>query len=205
MATHFGGVMSRAPGNSRERVRVLIADADYMGSQLMASALTRCRNEFEVVGIAGNSLDVVRQVEVCKPDVALLSTGLQDGAQSGLAVLQTLRDSHARTAPVMLLHSLDRDTVVDAFRGGARGIISRSDSFKSLAKCIRCVHHGQIWANNSQIEYLLEALTQLKPRLSKSGGIALLRFAALMSVTRCSDCVANCAGVPDKSVSLLSS
>jgi DNA-binding NarL/FixJ family response regulator len=160
-----------APG---ARVRVLIAGADYMGSQLIASALRRCRNEFEIVGIASNTQDTVREVEVCKPDVALLSAGLQDGPQTGLVVLEKLRNSDTSTATVMLLHSLDRDTVVEAFRGGARGIISRADSFKALAKCIRCVHDGQIWANNSQIQYLVDALTELKPRLARSKGMALL-------------------------------
>jgi DNA-binding NarL/FixJ family response regulator len=48
------------------------------------------------------------------------------------------------------------------------------ESFQSLAKCIRCVHNGQIWANNAQIEFLLEALPQLRPRLNKSKGVNLL-------------------------------
>jgi DNA-binding NarL/FixJ family response regulator len=59
---------------------------------------------------------------------------------------------------IMLLQSLDREMVIDAFCGGARGVLSRADSFQSLAKCIRCVHNGEIWANNAQIEFLLEAL-----------------------------------------------
>lgn len=159
---------------SQERVRVLIADADHMGSQLMASALSRCRNDFEVVGIACSPREAVRKVEVTKPHVAVLSTGLQDDEQTGLGVVEKLRDSHPRTTPVMLLQSLDRETVIDAFCAGARGILSRADSFQSLAKCIRCVHNGQIWANNAQIEFLLEALPQLRPRLTKKNGMELL-------------------------------
>ena len=166
--------MGKPRGAAPERVRVLIADVDHMGSQLLANALNRCRNEFEVVGIAVSSQDAVRKVEACKPHVAVLGGGFQTGSQADFSVLRALRDSRHRTAPILLVYSLDRDTVIDAFRGGARGIISRADSFKALAKCIRCVHDGQIWANNSQIEYLLEALTQLKPRLTKSSGIALL-------------------------------
>jgi DNA-binding NarL/FixJ family response regulator len=159
---------------SRERVRVLIADADHMGSQLMASALGRCRNDFEVVGIASSPQEAVRKIEATKPHVAVLSTGLRDGEQTGLGVLERLRDHHPRTTPIMLLQSSDRETVIDAFCGGARGILSRADSFQSLAKCIRCVHNGQIWANNAQIEFLLDALPQLRPRLTKTKGMALL-------------------------------
>ena len=143
---------------SSDRVRVLIADADHMGSQLMASALGRFRNDFEVVGIACSPQEAFRKVEATRPHVAVLSTGLRDGEQTGLGVLERLRDSHPRTTPIMLLQSPDRETVIDAFCGGARGILCRADSFQSLAKCIRCVHNGQIWASNAQIEFLLEAL-----------------------------------------------
>jgi DNA-binding NarL/FixJ family response regulator len=159
---------------SNERVRVLIADADHMGSQLMASALSRCRNDFDVVGIACSPQEAVRKVEATRPHVAVLSAALRDGEQTGLGVLEKLRDFHPDTTPIMLLHSPDRETVVDAFCSGARGILSRADSFQSLAKCIRCVHSGQIWANNAQIEFLLEALPQLRPRLSNSNGADLL-------------------------------
>jgi two-component system nitrate/nitrite response regulator NarL len=159
---------------SNERVRVLIADADHMGSQLMASALGRFRNEFEVVGIACSPKEAFRKVDATKPDVAVLSAGLQDGEQTGLRVLEQMRGSHPDTTPIVLLQSVDRDTVIDAFCSGARGILSRDDSFQSLAKCIRCVHNGQIWANNSYIEFLLEFLPQLRPRLTKSKGADLL-------------------------------
>jgi two-component system, NarL family, nitrate/nitrite response regulator NarL len=157
-----------------ERVRVLIADSDYMGSQLMASALNRYRNDFEVVGISSTAQETIRKVEAARPHVAILGSGLRDGNRTGIALLEKLRGIRPKPIPIMLLHSLDRETVIDAFCGGARGIISRGDSFQALAKCIRCVHSGQIWANNQQIEYLVEALPQMRPRLHKSGGISSL-------------------------------
>jgi two-component system nitrate/nitrite response regulator NarL len=166
-----------------ERVRVLIADSDYMGSQLMAGALNRYRNDFEVVGISGTSQETIRKIEACRPHVSILGSGLRDGNRSGLTLLEKLRGVRPKTTPIMLVHSLDRETVIDAFCGGARGIISRADSFQSLAKCIRCVHNGQIWASNQQIEYLVEALPQMRPRLSKSNGITSLT-AREQAVTR---------------------
>jgi DNA-binding NarL/FixJ family response regulator len=158
----------------QERVRVLIADADHMGSQLMAGALRRFRNDFEVVGVACSPQEAFRRVEATKPHVAVLSSGLRDGEETGLGVLERLRGSHPQTTPVVLLQSSDRESVIDAFCSGARGILSRSDSFESLAKCIRCVHNGQIWANNAQIEFLLDALPNFRPRLTKSNGADLL-------------------------------
>jgi DNA-binding NarL/FixJ family response regulator len=158
-----------------EKIRVLIANSDPMGSQLMASALKRCRSQFEVVGLASNSPDAISQLHANKPDVALVSPELQDGPLSGFKVLHELRESLPQTAAIMLLHSAGRVPVLDAFRGGARGVISRDKSFKALSKCIRSVHHGRIWVSNGELEYILEALANHKPvDFTKSAGMALL-------------------------------
>src|SRR5476649_2296261 len=71
------------------RIEILIADRDNMAGQLMAGALKRCRNLFEVVGVATSSADAISQVEAQKPNIALISPELSDGAQSGFKVLQT--------------------------------------------------------------------------------------------------------------------
>jgi DNA-binding NarL/FixJ family response regulator len=160
---------------STDRIRVLIANSDVMGSQLMASALKRCRSQFEVVGLASTATEAISQLQTQNPNVALVSPELQDGPLTGFKVLHELRESHPQTAAIMLLHSPERPTVLDAFRGGARGVISRDKSFKSLSKCIRSVHHGRIWVSNSELEYILEALASHKPvDYMKSGGMALL-------------------------------
>ena len=76
-----------------------------------------------------------------------------------------------KTAAIMMIPDSERDLVIDAFRGGARGIFSRIQSVKQLSKCIRTVHRGQIWANNQNLDFLLDFLTQLKPlRQLKLGG-----------------------------------
>jgi DNA-binding NarL/FixJ family response regulator len=164
----------KARGTLPERIRVLIADADSMGAQLMASALKRCRDQFEVVGLTSTAHEAIHQMSARKPHVAILGMELEDGPRTGLAVLEKLRESPARVAGIMLVQSPDREMVVQSFRGGARGVISRKDSFKALAKCIRCVHEGQIWINNEQIEYLISAFAPLRPRLTKANGMALL-------------------------------
>jgi DNA-binding NarL/FixJ family response regulator len=49
---------------------------------------------------------------------------------------------------------------VEAFRAGARGIFCRTESLKSLAKCIQCAQSGQVWANTKELGYLLGALSE---------------------------------------------
>jgi two-component system, NarL family, nitrate/nitrite response regulator NarL len=160
---------------SQSRIRVLVADADKMSGELMASAMRRCRNSFEVVAVVCNSPEAIRSLETHKPDVAVVSAELQDGAQAGFNVLEKMNDSHTETMAIMLLHSLKRASVIDAFRNGVRGVISRDSSFRELSKCIRAVHAGMIWVRNDELEVVLEALTHLKPlQLKRDNGMGLL-------------------------------
>jgi two-component system nitrate/nitrite response regulator NarL len=159
--------------NSSGRIDIVIADRDKMGGQLMASALKRCRKQFDVVAVTTNSEDAIGELGNHKPDVVLVSPELEDGSQAGFKVLQSLRATHPETAGIMMLHTTRRESVIESFRAGARGIFYRSDSFKALSKCIRTVHEGKIWANTQELEYILEALSQHKP-VTRHHGSALL-------------------------------
>src|SRR3989454_11882693 len=72
-------------------------------------------------------------------------------------LFRSVRALHLKTAAIMLLDSGDRDLVVDAFRGGARGIFYRGYPFKALSKCIRTVHDGQVLASNGDVEFMLKS------------------------------------------------
>jgi DNA-binding NarL/FixJ family response regulator len=68
-----------------------------------------------------------------------------------------------------------RTAVVEAFRCGAQGVFSRTESSKSLAKCINNVHQGQVWASSAELRYLLDAFRESEPmQLVDSRGEAIL-------------------------------
>jgi len=158
------------------RVNVFIADADLMSAQLLAGELARGKQDINVVGVSNDSAEAIRDLEKRQPDIALINTRLGDGQMMGYRVLQSLPITCPKTAAIMMIPVSDREMVIDAFRGGARGIFCRVQALKLLSKCIRTVHGGQIWANNQDLIFLLDFLTQLKPlRLVKSsGGMQLL-------------------------------
>ena len=60
----------------------------------------------------------------------------------------------------MLLDSSERSSVTAAFRAGAQGVFCRTEPLRLLAKCIHCVQNGQIWANNTELQFLLDTLVQ---------------------------------------------
>ena len=163
--------MTQMSQSHSESIRVLIADADRMSGHLIAEGLKRGRQNIAVVGVSNNSMETVREIEKGQPDIALINAHLEDGKLTGYNVLQSLQTLSSKTAAIMLIPDSERDLVVDAFRGGARGVFCRQQSIKLLPKCIRTVHEGQIWADTRNLAFLLEFLTQLKPlRLIRPGG-----------------------------------
>jgi len=152
-------------------INVLVADADRMSAHLIAEGLARGRHDISIVAVSNSSKEAIRLLESSQPDIALINAHLEDGPLTGYQVLQHLQSVCKKTAAIMLVPGAERDLVIDAFRGGARGVFCRVQSLKQLSKCIRTVHGGQIWADNQNLDFLLGFLTQLKPlRLIKPGG-----------------------------------
>ena len=146
------------PENS-QTIRILAADRTAMNSQLLADALAR-DNKFFVVESATSSSNVLSAIAKERPHVAVLSAQLDGDQQSGYELTKTLRADHPEIRVVLLLDASNREAVVKAFRAGARGVFSRTGSFEALAKCIRCVYQGQVWANRYELTFVLEELSE---------------------------------------------
>ena len=155
-------------------IRVLAADSTRMNNQLLADALTRDKR-FQVQEGDPSAASIVAAAEADSLDVVLLSPALEDNATLGFWVARQLRATHPEMRIVVLLDTSDRKTVIEAFRAGARGVFCRSESLKSLAKCISCVYEGQIWASSRELRYLLEAFSEAMPmRLLDAAGTSIL-------------------------------
>jgi DNA-binding NarL/FixJ family response regulator len=146
-----------------------------MANELMMGALSR-HAHFRVVASVTTAQEVLEAVQSADLDVALISATLADGPLSGFGVLRRIRESFSEVKSVILLDAHERNLVVDAFRVGARGVFSISQSsFKALCRCVEQVHAGQIWANSTELSEVVEALSQLAPiRVVNADGLRLL-------------------------------
>ncbi len=140
-----------------QSITVVFADATRMGCQLLVDAIQR-RNHFRVVGSATASGEVLSLIRKVQPDIAVISSRLQDGALAGLLVLLELRTLPTRPRVIMLLDVDQPKLVVESLLNGASGIFCRTEVAAELRKCIRCVHDGQIWANNTHLEHVVKEL-----------------------------------------------
>ncbi|MGH9692437.1 MAG: LuxR C-terminal-related transcriptional regulator [Candidatus Acidiferrales bacterium] len=156
-------------------VSILIAEANPMNCQLIASAFRPRRNRLAVVGATASSDHALALLKETEPDVAIISAQMQEGPLEGYRMLRQVRSLQCRTRAVLLLDSRERESVIDAFRSGAHGVIFRDEPLETLGKCVHAVHHGQVWANSQHLGYLLDALGRARPlRLQESRAAELL-------------------------------
>jgi DNA-binding NarL/FixJ family response regulator len=138
-------------------LRIVVSESNAMSSRLLAEALNK-QPGCSVVAAVADARSAREAIMRLKADVALLAIpAARDG--SGVRAVGSALDAMLPCPWILLLDKSEPQRVVDALRAGARGIFCRAQyDIKMLAKCIRKVAEGQLWMDNRQMLYLLEAL-----------------------------------------------
>jgi DNA-binding NarL/FixJ family response regulator len=154
-----------------EAVKVLVADSGLIQSQLLTRAL-KTRRDFQVSAVALETSALYNFMQSDHADVVLIA----GNHVPDLSLLRWLRVSYPKIAPVLLAENDDRELVVNALRAGAKGIFLFTETpFPMLCKCIHCVSQGQVWINRRQMNYVLDALSEVPTlRVVNSNGRSLL-------------------------------
>jgi DNA-binding NarL/FixJ family response regulator len=157
-------------------ITLTIADGNVMAGSLLSDQFKR-HSDFTVVSCAVDSASLLSSVRQIKSAVALISADLRDGVLSGLAALRAVHEADPDIRSILLFDRSEPHLVVEGLRAGARGVFSRSTfDFAALRKCVRRVWEGQIWINNTELAYVIDALTQARPlRVIDPNGLNLLR------------------------------
>jgi DNA-binding NarL/FixJ family response regulator len=146
-----------------------------MQAQLLTNALRR-HPGFHVTACPMDTISMTLAVNAKLPRVALLSVSPQPITAEAAPILRAFHLSHPGIAKVLLADSFDRELVIGAFRAGASGVFSVSDSnLRLLCKCILRVAGGQIWANTEQLNYLMDLISEVPSlRVFNSNGDRIL-------------------------------
>jgi two-component system, NarL family, nitrate/nitrite response regulator NarL len=149
----------------RTQITLLLSDSTEMHCDLLRRAFWSARNRFQVVAFASSTADVINALQQHRPQVAVISSDLQDGPLSGLSIVPEIRRNHPETKILVVMASPTEEVVIDAFRFGAVGVFTRNGPFDLLCKAIEVVSRGQIWANSEELHQVLRAFAKApKPR-----------------------------------------
>lgn len=124
----------------------------------MVAAVLNRDPDLRVVSSNLDAASVVATSITQNIDVFVLSAFVDEDAQRGFGILQELRETNPNARAVILLDSSKPESILEAFRAGARGVFDHQESSDRLCQCIRKVHDGQVWINNEQVALVLDAL-----------------------------------------------
>lgn len=153
------------------RIRIVIADDHAMLREGIRALLAR-EADLEIVGEAADGAQAQKLVEKFKPDILLLDPALLRGPQA----LQTVRAKSPDTEILILTEGPPGDEFLDYIKAGAKGAITKGETGADLAKALRAVAGGEIWARRKVMARVLEELSALAPRSERSQGAPVSRL-----------------------------
>ncbi|MGB7865328.1 MAG: LuxR C-terminal-related transcriptional regulator [Candidatus Sulfotelmatobacter sp.] len=155
-------------------IRVLVADNSRFHTQLLVGALSQ-DPELQVVSSDLDASTLAFALVTHRIDVFVLSNFADDDSQRGFRSLKELRQTYPNARAIMLLDCSKTESILEAFRAGAKGVFDHQESSDTLCQCIRKVHGGQVWVNHEQMTLVLEALASApKVRAVDGRGMNLL-------------------------------
>lgn len=143
-----------------EPVRVLIADDHPLFREGVVHSLAD-EPDITVIGQAATGEEALRLARDLLPDVALLDIAMP--GQGGLATVAQVAAACPATKIVMLTVSEDEDDLLAAFKAGARGYVLKGVSARELARIIRAVAGGEVYASPALAAGMLMELTRGRP------------------------------------------
>jgi DNA-binding NarL/FixJ family response regulator len=153
-----------APEN-RRAFRVVLADDDVLLREGLASLLDR--SGFEVVGQAGNGVELLGLVRSTKPDVAIVDIRMPPAhANEGLEAAQVIRKELPDIAIIVLSAHVEVDEAMELLAGGERlGYLlkSRVTDVAEFIETVGRITAGASVVDPSLVQELVRARRQRDP------------------------------------------
>lgn len=144
---------SRTPSEEIPGIRILLADSQAI-YRVGIRKIFAIEDDMRVVAQAENYAGLLAAMERFPSDIVLL-----DGAM--ISNLPDAIPDMVRRAPnakiVVQVSENSEEFIVDLYRRGVRGVISRSISPDLLVRCIRKIAEGETWIDNQSVSWVIDA------------------------------------------------
>jgi DNA-binding NarL/FixJ family response regulator len=138
-------------------LRVVLADDQTVVREGLATLLGLLPG-IEVVGVAADGLEALREVAEQQPDVLLVD--LRMPRCDGVEATRRVRAEHPRTEVVVLTTYADDESVLGALRAGARGFLTKDADAEAIARALHAAAAGQSTVDGDVQRRLIEAATR---------------------------------------------
>ncbi len=156
-----------------ERIRVLLADDHALFREGLASILS-AQSDFEVVGEAGDGVEVLVQARKLKPDLILMDIRMP-GA-SGLEATREIKQELPDVNIVILTESDSEAHLFEAIKNGAQGYLLKSLRSEQMLSLLRAAARGEAAITPAMASLMLDEFRRLQryvPPLPSAEMVAL--------------------------------
>jgi DNA-binding NarL/FixJ family response regulator len=131
---------AKKQSNAPRKHRLFLVD-DHPVTREGLARLLNCEADLEVCGQAGTAADALLDIELLKPDLAIVDVSLAAG-RSGLELVKDIA-KRQRRLPALVLSTHDESLYAErALRAGARGYVMKHEPMERVMAAIRQVLSG---------------------------------------------------------------
>lgn len=134
-------------------LHIVIADDHTVVRQGLRVLLER--EQFEVVGEAGNGQEAVRLVEKLHPAVAILDVAMP--VLNGIDAAREISRLSPKTKTILLTMLTESQFVLESLRAGVSGYVLKSNSSEELVQAIRDACDGKVYLTPSASTAVVQA------------------------------------------------
>ena len=120
-------------------INILIADDQKIVREGIKVFLEPCE-EIEVIGMAQDGEETIKQVEILKPDILLLDVEMPLG--NGIDICHQISHKFPETKIILLSSHEEKVYIQQGIKAGAKGYILKSAASEELDRAIKLVHMG---------------------------------------------------------------
>ena len=125
--------------------RIAIADDHSLIRQGLKS-LIRTNPSFSIVAEAGNGIELLEKLQLCRPDMVILDITMPQ--LNGIEVLRKIRGQHPAMAILILTMHSGSYHFYQAMAAGAHGYLIKDDSESELLTAIGAIREGRPYVSS---------------------------------------------------------
>jgi two-component system response regulator NreC len=155
---------------TKEHIKIIVAEDQGLIRHALASLLKRI-DGFEVVGLAGNGMEVLTLLETLRPDIILM-----DIKMPKMNGIETTRKVNEKMPWIKIigLSMYDHPTFIkEMLRSGAKGFLSKDCAFEELREAIQTVFAGETYLSKNASRMVIDEFSK-NSTMPETGGIQSL-------------------------------
>ncbi|WP_394213276.1 response regulator [Enterovibrio calviensis] len=138
---------------------LLLADDHVLLQDGLIERLSK-QPQFSILGAANDGDSAIDKALSLKPDILL--TDISMPHKSGLEVLSVLRDKAPEIKVVILSMHNNKEYIMTAMRGGAKGYVLKDVSSQELVQALDIIANGGSYFSAGVSETLMESMSELE-------------------------------------------